>query len=44
MLIEAGILRPKEIPLEVLRQPKTTKSEEIIRLTITIPTIQTFFL
>ena len=34
-LIEASILRAKEIPLEVLRQPKTTKSEEIIPLVMT---------
>ena len=34
-LIEASILRAKEIPLEVLRQPKTTKSEEIIPLIMT---------
>ena len=33
-LIEASILRAKEIPLEVLRQPKTTKNEEIIPFTI----------
>ena len=34
-LIEARILRAKEIPLEVLRQPKTTKSEETIPFTMT---------
>ena len=34
-LIEANILRAKEISLEVLRQPKTTINEEIIRFTIT---------
>ena len=34
-LIEASILRAKEIRLEVLRQPKATKSEEIIPLTMT---------
>ena len=34
-LIEASILRAKEIPLEVLRQPKTAKNEEIIPFTIT---------
>ena len=34
-LIEASILRAKEIPLEVLRQPKTTENEEIIPFTIT---------
>ena len=33
LLIEASTLRAKEIPLEVLRQPKTTKSEEIIIFT-----------
>ena len=31
--IEASILRPKEIPFEVLRQPKTPKNEKILRLT-----------
>ena len=34
-LIEAGILRAKEIPLEVLRRPKTAKNDEIILFTIT---------
>ena len=34
-LIKATILRAKEIPLEVLRQPKTTKNEEIIPFAIT---------
>ena len=29
-LIEASILRAKKIPLEILRQPKTAKNEEII--------------
>ena len=29
-LIEASVLRAKEIPLEILRQPKTAKIEEII--------------
>ena len=29
-LIEASVLRAKEIPLEILRQPKTVKIEEII--------------
>ena len=31
--IEASILRHKEIPFEVLRQPKTPKNEKILRLT-----------
>ena len=35
MLTEASILRDKEIPLEVLAQPETTKSEEIIPFTMT---------
>ena len=44
-LKEACILRAKEMPLEILRQPKTTKNKEIILFTIlTIPTIQKFFL
>ena len=34
-LIEASILRAKEIPLEVLKQPKTTKNEEIIPFVMT---------
>ena len=34
-LIEASILRAKEIPLEILRQPKTAKNEEIIPFTFT---------
>ena len=34
-LIEASILRDKEIPREVLKQPETTKSEEIIRFATT---------
>ena len=43
--INASILRDKEIPLEVLRQPNTTKYEEIIPFTITYnPTTQTFCL
>ena len=29
-LIEAGILKAKEIPLEILRQPKTTANKETI--------------
>ena len=29
-LIEASMLKGKEIPLEILRQPKTTKNEEVI--------------
>ena len=44
-LKEASILRTKEMPLEILRRPKTTKNKEIILFTIlTIPTIQKFFL
>ena len=34
-LIEASILRAKEIPLEILRQPKTAKNKEMIPFTIT---------
>ena len=34
-LIEARILRAKEIPLEILRQPKIAKNVEIIPFTIT---------
>ena len=34
-LIEASILRAKEIPLEILRQPKTARNEEIIPFIIT---------
>ena len=34
-LVEAIILRAKEIPLEILRQAKTTKNEEIIPFTVT---------
>ena len=34
-LIEASILRAKEIPLEILRQPKTAKNEEIIPFIVT---------
>ena len=34
-LIEASILRAKEIPLEILGQPKSAKNEEIIPFTIT---------
>ena len=34
-LIEARILRAKEIPLEILRQPKIAKNEEIIPFTTT---------
>ena len=33
-LIETSILRAKEIPLVDLRQPKTTKNEEILPFTI----------
>ena len=33
--IEASILRAKEMPLEILRQPKTAKNEEIIPFTFT---------
>ena len=35
LVIEASILTAKEIPVEVLRQTKTTKSEEIIPFTMT---------
>ena len=34
-LIEATILRAKEIPIEILRQPKTAKNEVINPLTFT---------
>ena len=34
-LIEATILRAKEIPLEIFRQPKIAKNEEIILFTFT---------
>ena len=34
-IIEATILRVKEIPLEIFRQPKTAKNEEIILFTFT---------
>ena len=34
-LIEASILKDKEIPLEVLRQLETTKNEEIIPFAMT---------
>ena len=34
-LIDASILRAKEIPLEILKQPKNAKNEEIIPFTIT---------
>ena len=34
-LIEASILKAKEIPLEILRQPKTTKNEELTPFTTT---------
>ena len=33
--IEASILKAKEIPLEILRQPKAAKNEEIIPFTFT---------
>ena len=33
-LIETSILRAKEIPIEDLRQPKSTKNEEILPYTI----------
>ena len=33
LLIEASILKAKEVRLEVLRQPKTTKNKEIIPFT-----------
>ena len=35
LLIEASILRAKEMPLEILREPKTAKNEEIIPFTFT---------
>ena len=39
-LIEASILRAKEIPLEILMQAKTAKNEEMILFILhTIPTI-----
>ena len=42
---KASILRAKEIPFEVLRQPKTTKNEKIfLFLRHIIPAVQTFFL
>ena len=45
LLIEVGIPKAKETPLEVLRQLKITKNEEIIPFTTTYnPNIQTFFL
>ena len=34
-LIKASILRAKDIPLEILRQPKTTQNEEIVPFTST---------
>ena len=34
-LIEASILKAKEIPIEILRQRKTLKNEEIIPFTTT---------
>ena len=34
-LIQTGLLRAKEMPLEILRQPKTAKNEEVIPFTIT---------
>ena len=34
-LIEVSILKHKEIPFEILRQPKTPKNEEILRFTFT---------
>ena len=38
-------MKPKEIPLEVLRQPKTTKNDEIIPFTTTCnPNEQNMFL
>ena len=47
-LIEASILRTKEIPLKILRQPKTTKMQKMRKLfpslLHTILTVQTFFL
>ena len=43
-LIEATILRAKEISIEILRQPETAKNEEITSFLHTIPTIQTFLL
>ena len=35
VLIEASIVKAKEIPLEILRQPKTTKNGEIMPFTNT---------
>ena len=35
LLIKASILRAKDIPLEVLRQPKTNQNEEIVPFTTT---------
>ena len=35
LIIEASILQAKEIPLEVLRQPKTTNNDKIIPFTAT---------
>ena len=35
LLIEVRVLRAKEIRLEILREPKTTKNEEIIPFTFT---------
>ena len=44
-LIEANILRAKEIPLEILRQPKAAKMRKLfLSLLHTITTIKTFFL
>ena len=34
-LIQTSLLRVKEMPLEILRQPKTAKNEEVIPFTIT---------
>ena len=34
-LIEASILRAKEIYLEILRQPKTAKNKDIVPFTFT---------
>ena len=43
-LIEASILKAKEIPLQILWQPKAAKNEEIIPFTITYnPNNSNFF-
>ena len=35
LVTEASLLKAKEIPLEILRQPKTTENEEIVPFTTT---------